>query len=54
VRETTETESQNRGCKFSQGEETFNIVAAHDYFSRLTFQYASFNNIRSLHFFLAA
>lgn len=54
VRETTETESQNRGYKFGQEEETYNIVAAHGYFGRLIFQYASFNNSRSLHFFLAA
>jgi hypothetical protein len=33
--------------------ETYNIVAAHGYFGRLIFQYASFNNSRSLHFFLA-
>jgi len=54
VRETTESESQNRGYKFGQEEETYNIVAAHGYFGRLIFQYASFNNSRSLHFFLAA
>ena len=30
------------------------IVAAHGYFGRLIFQYASFNNSRALHFFLAA
>jgi photosystem II P680 reaction center D1 protein len=54
VRETTETESQNYGYKFGQEEETYNIVAAHGYFGRLIFQYASFNNSRSLHFFLAA
>ncbi|TYH88259.1 hypothetical protein ES332_D01G175100v1 [Gossypium tomentosum] len=35
-------------------EETSNIVAAHGYFGRLIFQYASFNNSRSVHFFLAA
>ena len=40
--------------KFGQEEETYNIVAAHGYFGRLIFQYASFNNSRSLHFFLAA
>ena len=51
VRETTETESQNYGYKFGQEEETYNIVAAHAYFGRLIFQYASFNNSRSLHFF---
>ena len=33
---------------------SFYIVAAHGYFGRLIFQYASFNNSRSLHFFLAA
>ena len=42
------------GYKFRQEEETYNIVAAHGYFGRLIFQYASFNNSRSLHFFLAA
>merc|ERR1712196_564137 len=52
--ETTESESQNYGYKFGQEEETYNIVAAHGYFGRLIFQYASFNNSRSLHFFLAA
>ena len=54
VRETTESESHNYGYKFGQEEETYNIVAAHGYFGRLIFQYASFNNSRSLHFFLAA
>ncbi|MGK7878098.1 MAG: photosystem II q(b) protein, partial [Xenococcaceae cyanobacterium] len=54
VRETTEDESANAGYKFGQEEETYNLVAAHGYFGRLIFQYASFNNSRSLHFFLAA
>lgn len=54
VKETTEAESMNVGYKFGQEEETYNIVAAHGYFGRLIFQYASFNNSRSLHFFLAA
>ena len=54
IRETTEKVSQNYGYKFGQEEETYNIVAAHGYFGRLIFQYASFNNSRSLHFFLAA
>jgi photosystem II P680 reaction center D1 protein len=54
VRETSESESQNYGYKFGQEEETYNIVAAHGYFGRLIFQYASFNNSRSLHFFLGA
>jgi photosystem II P680 reaction center D1 protein len=40
--------------KFGQEEETYNIVAAHGYFGRLIFQYASFNNSRALHFFLGA
>ena len=52
IRETTEEISQNYGYKFGQEEETYNIVAAHGYFGRLIFQYASFNNSRSLHFFL--
>ena len=42
------------GRRIGQEEETYNIVAAHGYFGRLIFQYASFNNSRSLHFFLAA
>jgi len=54
IRETNEYESSNNGYKFGQEEETYNIVAAHGYFGRLIFQYASFNNSRSLHFFLAA
>lgn len=54
LKETTESESANYGYKFGQEEETYNIVAAHGYFGRLIFQYASFNNSRSLHFFLAA
>lgn len=40
--------------EFGQEEDTNIIVAAHGYFGRLIFQYASFNNSRSLHFFLAA
>ncbi|KAL2941308.1 Photosystem II protein D1 [Bienertia sinuspersici] len=54
IRETTENESAKEGYRFGQEEETYNIVAAHGYFGRLIFQYASFNNSRSLHFFLAA
>ncbi|KAI5078654.1 hypothetical protein GOP47_0006325 [Adiantum capillus-veneris] len=54
IRETTENESANAGYKFGQEEETYNIVAAHGYFGRLIFQYASFNNSCSLYFFLAA
>jgi photosystem II P680 reaction center D1 protein len=54
IRETSENESANYGYKFGQEEETYNIVAAHGYFGRLLFQYASFNNARSLHFVLAA
>ncbi|RZC92521.1 hypothetical protein C5167_041860 [Papaver somniferum] len=63
IRETTENESANEGYRFFQEEETYNIVAAHGYlakkkahgyFGRLIFQYASFNNSRSLHFFLTA
>ncbi|XP_047257948.1 photosystem II protein D1-like, partial [Capsicum annuum] len=54
IRETTKNKSANEGYRFAQEEETYNIVAAHSYFGRLIFQYASFNNSRSLHFFLAA
>ncbi|KAL5098126.1 hypothetical protein RYX36_002453 [Vicia faba] len=54
IRETIENESANEGYRFSQEEETYNIIVAHDYFGRLIFQYVSFNNSRSLHFFLAA
>ncbi|KAF6174899.1 hypothetical protein GIB67_026387 [Kingdonia uniflora] len=54
TREATENESANEGYKFGQEEDTYNIVAAHGYFGRLIFQYASFNNSHSLHFFLAA
>jgi photosystem II P680 reaction center D1 protein len=52
--ETSVSESANYGYKFGQEEETYNIVAAHGYFGRLIFQYASFNNSRALHFFLGA
>ncbi|CAI9277892.1 unnamed protein product [Lactuca saligna] len=52
IRETTENEFANEGYRFGQEEETYNIVAAHGYFGRLMFPYASFNNSRSLHFFL--
>ncbi|KAL5079237.1 hypothetical protein RYX36_007658 [Vicia faba] len=54
IRETIENESTNEGYIFSQEEETYNIVTAHSYFSRLIFQYAIFNNALSLHFFLPA
>ena len=46
--------SLNHGYNFAQEDETYSISAAHGYFGRLIFQYASFNNSRSLHFFLAA
>jgi photosystem II P680 reaction center D1 protein len=52
--ETSENQSLNEGYRFGQETETYSIVAAHAYFGRLIFQYASFNNSRSLHFFLAA
>ena len=54
IRETTENQSANDGYRFGQEEETYNIVAAHRYFKPLIFQYAFFNNFRSLHFFLPA
>jgi photosystem II P680 reaction center D1 protein len=51
--ETNENASLNEGYRFGQANETYSIVSAHAYFGRLIFQYASFNNSRSLHFFLA-
>ena len=44
--------SLNIGYNLGQVHETYSISAAHGYFGRLIFQYASFNNSRSLHFFL--
>ena len=44
--------SLNIGSNFGQEDETYSISAAHGYFGRVIFQYASFNNSRSLHFFL--
>jgi photosystem II P680 reaction center D1 protein len=52
--QTNENESVNEGYRFGQETETYSIVSAHAYFGRLLFQYGSFNNSRSLHFFLAA
>jgi photosystem II P680 reaction center D1 protein len=52
--ETKGDVSLNTGYTFGQEDETYSISAAHGYFGRLIFQYASFNNSRSLHFFLAA
>jgi len=46
--------SLNVGYNLGQIYETYSISAAHGYFGRLIFQYASFNNSRSLHFFLGA
>jgi len=45
--------SANLGYVFGQEDETYSISAAHGYFGRLIFQFASFNNSRALHFFLA-
>ncbi len=52
--ETVSYDSLNAGYVFDQEDETYVISAAHGYFGRLLFQYGSFNNSRSLHFFLAA
>ena len=52
--ETSGDNSLNAGYVFGQEDETYSISAAHGYFGRLIFQFASFNNSRSLHFFLAA
>lgn len=51
--ETARQLSLSSGYSFGQEDETYAISAAHGYFGRLIFQYASFNNSRSLHFFLA-
>jgi len=51
--ETLGDSSLNAGYIFGQDDETYSISAAHGYFGRLIFQFASFNNSRSLHFFLA-
>jgi photosystem II P680 reaction center D1 protein len=52
--ETSGDQSMNAGYSFGQEDETYSISAAHGYFGRLIFQYASFNNSMSLHFFLGA
>ena len=52
--ETINDTTLNVGYLFGQEDETYSISSAHGYFGRLIFQYASFNNSRSLHFFLAA
>jgi photosystem II P680 reaction center D1 protein len=52
--ETVQEVTLNVGYQFGQEDETYSISAAHGYFGRLIFQYASFNNSRSLHFFLGA
>merc|ERR1719380_162035 len=52
--ETDSQQSLNAGYSFGQEDETYSISSAHGYFGRLLVQYASFNNSRSLHFFLAA
>jgi len=52
--ETSGDQSLNAGYTFGQEDETYSISAAHGYFGRLIFQYASFNNSRALHFFLGA
>jgi photosystem II P680 reaction center D1 protein len=52
--ETAGEVSLNVGYNFGQEDETYSISGAHGYFGRLIFQYASFNNSRSLHFFLGA
>jgi photosystem II P680 reaction center D1 protein len=54
IRETTEFESANKGYRFGQQEETYNLTAAHGYLGRVFFQHASFTNSRALHFVLGA
>ena len=52
--ETRADASLNSGYALGQEDETYSISLAHGYFGRLIFQAASFNNSRSLHFFLGA
>jgi photosystem II P680 reaction center D1 protein len=52
ISETQFDASLNTGYNFGQESETYCISAAHGYFGRLIVQFASFNNSRSLHFFL--
>jgi photosystem II P680 reaction center D1 protein len=52
--ETSGDSTLNSGYSFGQVSETYNISSAHGYFGRLIVQFASFNNSRSLHFFLGA
>ena len=54
VRETPGPSPRTTATSSAKRKRLRNIVAAHGYFGRLIFQYASFNNSRSLHFFLAA
>ena len=54
VRETTETESQNYGYKFGQEEETYNIVRCTRLLRSSDLPVCFFQQLRSLHFFLAA
>ena len=54
IKETTKNEFSNKGYKFDQDEETYNIVVAHGHFKRLIFQYGSLDISRSLHFFIVA
>ena len=52
ITKTTKNEFSNKGYKFDQDDETYNIVVAHGYFSRLIFQYGSLDISHSLHFFI--
>lgn len=51
--ETSSDQTSNQGYNLGQESETYSITSAHGYFGRLLVQYFSFNNSRSLHFFLA-
>ena len=46
--------SLNIGYSFGQEDETYSISAAHGYFGRLIFQYASFNNSRTFSYYFGA
>jgi photosystem II P680 reaction center D1 protein len=53
ISETSSDQTSNQGYNIGQESETYSITSAHGYFGRLLVQYFSFNNSRSLHFFLA-
>ncbi|WP_017328392.1 photosystem II q(b) protein [Synechococcus sp. PCC 7336] len=55
IRETSDLESANRGYRFGQQSETYNLMAGHyGYLGRVLFRGLGFQNKRSIHMLLAA